>query len=134
MFRFFGSDKNKKTPALKKLKELEQKCQNLLSEISYLKQELEKVKEERKFFVQKVGFLRFNPFKEQGGDQSFSIALLDGRDNGFVITSIYGQQETRVYAKPIFQGQSSYQLSEEEKKVLEQARTGSLNFKIQNAK
>jgi len=71
--------------------------------------------------VQKVGVVRFNPFKDIGGDQSFSIALLDEEDNGLVITSLYGREGNRVYAKPIEGGQSKYQLSDEEKEAISRA-------------
>ncbi len=72
--------------------------------------------------VQRVGIVRFNAFPDVGADLSFSIALLDGRDNGFVLTSLYGRSECRTYAKPIRGGQSSYTLTEEEKQALSRAR------------
>lgn len=71
--------------------------------------------------IQKVGVVRYNPFKEVGGDQSFSIALLNSQNNGFVITSLYGREMNRVYGKPIKKGKSEYQLSEEEEKAIEEA-------------
>jgi len=64
--------------------------------------------------IQKVGVVRFNPFKETGGNQSFSIALLDSKDNGLVISSLFTRQGTRIYAKPVKNGKSTYQLSKEE--------------------
>lgn len=70
---------------------------------------------------QKIGVVRFNPFKEVGGDQSFSIALLDAENNGFVLTSLYGRDDNRVYNKPIKKGVSSYSLSNEEKEALKKA-------------
>lgn len=70
---------------------------------------------------QKSGLVRFNPFKQTGSDQSFSIALLDSRDNGFVITSLYGREENRVYGKPVEQGESNYSLTEEEQRAIEKA-------------
>ncbi len=66
--------------------------------------------------------VRFNPFKEIGGDQSFSIALLDSNNDGIVITSLYGREGNRVFGKPIKNGKSRYLLSGEEKKAIEQAR------------
>jgi len=64
--------------------------------------------------IQKVGVVRFNPFKETGCNQSFSIALLDSKDNGLVISSLFTRQGTRIYAKPVKNGKSTYQLSKEE--------------------
>lgn len=71
--------------------------------------------------IQKVGFIRFNPFDEVGGDQSFSISLLDLNNNGILITSLFGRDGTRIYSKPIENGQSKYHLSEEEKEALKKA-------------
>jgi hypothetical protein len=71
--------------------------------------------------VQKVGVLRFNPFDDVGGDQSFAIALLDSEDNGVVLSSLYTREGTRVYAKPIVKGQSRYHLSREEEEAIRRA-------------
>jgi len=71
--------------------------------------------------VQKVSMLRFNPFSDSGGDQSFAIALLDGQNNGFVLSGLYVQGRPMVYAKPIARGQSHYTLSAEEASVLTRA-------------
>jgi hypothetical protein len=65
--------------------------------------------------------LRYNPFDNVGGDQSFSIALLDANNNGFVITSLYAREGTRVFAKPIKNGESEFPLSEEEKEAINRA-------------
>ncbi len=71
--------------------------------------------------LQKVGVVRFNPFKDMGGDQSFSIALLDSGNNGLVVSSIYSRDGNRVYTKPIKNGDSEYQLSNEEKEAIRKA-------------
>ncbi len=71
--------------------------------------------------VQNVGIVRFNPFSNAGGDQSFWIALLDERRNGVVISSLYARDGVRVYGKPIQQGASSYQLSKEEEEAIKKA-------------
>jgi hypothetical protein len=72
--------------------------------------------------VQKMGVVRFNAFEDTGGDLSFAIALLDEKDNGCVISSIYGRSEARCYAKPVAAGQSLYALSGEEKQAIIEAR------------
>lgn len=72
-----------------------------------------------KIAVQKTGFLRFNPFQDTGGDQSFVIALLDSENNGFIISSLYTRNGVRNYAKEIINGEPKQQLSEEENRVLE---------------
>lgn len=75
---------------------------------------------------QKSAIVRFNPFRNTGGDQSFVLALLDNNDSGMLLTSIHGREGTRVYIKPISYGNSDHTLSEEESQALKQARSGSL--------
>jgi hypothetical protein len=65
--------------------------------------------------------VRYNPFNDTGGDQSFSLALLDLRDNGFVITSIHGREVDRIYAKQIDNGKSKHNLSAEEIEAIKEA-------------
>lgn len=61
---------------------------------------------------------RYNAFAETGSDLSFSVALLDDNDSGVVLSSIYGREESRTYAKPIYLGHSNYALTDEEHEVL----------------
>ena len=74
--------------------------------------------------VQHVGLVRFNPFEETGGDQSFALALLDGRGDGIVISSLHSRTVTRFYAKPIKKGLCQLSLSKEESKAVEMALAG----------
>jgi hypothetical protein len=74
--------------------------------------------------VRHVGLLRYDAFEDVGGRLSFSCALLDDHGNGVVVTSINGRQETRVYAKPIIDGKSRYNLSVEEEDAIKQALAG----------
>lgn len=69
--------------------------------------------------IQKVGLVRYNAFKNVGSDLSFAIALLDKNDNGVVFNGLYGSDSSNIYAKPIKNGESSYQLSPEEKYAIE---------------
>jgi hypothetical protein len=71
--------------------------------------------------VRRVGLVRYDAFEDVGGRLSFSCALLDDRGNGVVVTSINGRQDTRVYAKPISDGRSTYNLSIEEEEAIKQA-------------
>jgi len=71
--------------------------------------------------VQNTSMIRYKAFDDMGSDLSFSIALLDGDSNGVILTSIYGRNESTIYAKPIDKGISRYELSMEENKVLQQA-------------
>ena len=69
--------------------------------------------------IHKVGIVRFNPFKDIGGDQSFALALLDGKDSGIVISSLHTREGTRIYSKPVLKGESEkYTLTEEEKQAI----------------
>ena len=69
--------------------------------------------------VQKVGLVRYNAFKDVGSDLSFAIALLDRNDNGVVLNGLYGSESSNIYAKPIREKKSTYQLSEEEEYAIE---------------
>lgn len=89
--------------------------------IEELKKEISRVDKEAVSHIQKVGFIRFNPFSEVGGDHSFSVAILDEDDTGVVLTSIHTRDRTRVYAKVIRRGKSQTELSSEEKKALVEA-------------
>lgn len=86
-----------------------------------LLQEQDKISESISKSIQKVGVVRFNPFNDTGGDQSFSFALLDQRNNGLVISSLYTREGVRVFSKPIEKGLSKYGLSKEEKEAIKKA-------------
>jgi hypothetical protein len=71
--------------------------------------------------IRRVGLVRYDAFEDVGGRLSFSCALLDDHGTGVVMTSINGRQDTRVYAKPVSGGTSSYNLSVEEEEAIRQA-------------
>ncbi len=71
--------------------------------------------------IRNVGVVRFDAFEDMGGRLSFSAALLDGRGDGVVITSINGRQESRSYAKPVAHGESVHNLSDEEQQAIREA-------------
>ncbi len=71
--------------------------------------------------LQKIGIKRYSPFPDVGGDQSFSIVLLDSKNNGFIMTSHFGRDFNRVYAKPISKGECRYSLSQKEKETIAEA-------------
>ena len=70
---------------------------------------------------QRVGLVRYNPFEETGGNQSFALALLDAAGDGWVLSSLHARSGTRVYAKAIKAGRSDAALSDEETAALGQA-------------
>ena len=71
--------------------------------------------------IQKVAVIRYNPFSDTGGDQSFAIALLDSLGNGVVLSSLHSRTDTRVFAKPVQSGRSRFQLSDEEQDAIKKA-------------
>lgn len=117
MFKFFKKEKKPEN-----LKEILLQFEELKKSFDKIVQELENLKKENKFNIQKIGIVRYNPFNEIGGNQSFSIAILDGEDNGVVITSLFSREGNRVYGKPIKNGKSDYLLSEEEKEAIKKAK------------
>lgn len=107
---------------------------------SILEQILDEVEKEKKFTreledkineikleglsnIKKVGLMRYNPFSETGGNQSFVLVLLDSNDNGFVITSLHSRESTRVFAKPVLAGkESGFEFSKEEIQAILEAK------------
>lgn len=71
--------------------------------------------------ITKVGVVRYNPFRDTGGDQSFSIALLNEKLDGVVISSMYGREGSRAFAKALHDGRSDHPLTDEENKAIEKA-------------
>lgn len=72
--------------------------------------------------ITKVGIIRYNAFSDMGSDLSFSVALLNDNLDGFVLTSIYGRDESTTYGKPIINGKSKYSLSVEEIQAIDRAK------------
>ena len=90
--------------------------------IERLKQDYDKLEKQGQSHIQKVGLVRFNPFKDTGGDQSFILALVDAENTGVVISSLHTRTGTRWYAKGIVRGKGrEYELSAEEEKALKGA-------------
>ncbi len=112
----FQRDKNKKK--LETIDEVVKYAEALEKKIENLSNEIEHIKKEGKFAVQKIGMVRYNPFSGIGGDQSFSIAMLNADNDGVVITGIFSNEGNRVYAKPVEKGGSKYLLSDEEKEAI----------------
>ena len=107
-------------------KDLQSVLEKLLENLAREKEEREKLEkwqkkleEEGFFHLQKIGLLRYNPFADTGGDQSFVLAILDGKNSGLVISSLHGRDSTRVYAKPVKEGkEAGYELSKEEEEAI----------------
>lgn len=90
--------------------------------IDQISKDISKIDNLNKLNFQKMALIRFNPFEDTGGDQSFALAILDGENNGIVISSLHSRTSTRIYAKQISNGLAlSHQFSKEEKEVVEKA-------------
>lgn len=107
-------------PTLKKILEQMKRIITLQNKsITRLDDDVKWLKDEGKAHLQKLTLMRYNPFSDTGGDQSFILGILDGKDNGLVITSLHSRENTRIYVKKVIAGKGAeHPLSDEEKKVL----------------
>lgn len=80
--------------------------------------EIDRLQHQIKRSIQNINVVRFNPYKDTGGNQSFAIAITDSHNNGVVLSSLYYRERVNVFAKPIENGTSSFPLTEEEKQAL----------------
>ena len=71
--------------------------------------------------ITRVGVVRFRAFDDMGSDLSYAVAMLDSHNNGVILSSIFGREDSRSYVKPIENGNSSYTMTEEEEKALHDA-------------
>ena len=113
------------------LTKLANSLKDLKDETGVIGEEIEAIQADARKHLQKIGFLRFNPFSDTGGNQSFCLCLLDNNNDGIVITSLHSRDQTRIYTKSIEAGFSKAQeLSKEEKQaVLMATRSGKKNNK-----
>lgn len=109
-------------------KSLEESIKSLVSETSDLDIKLGKIsrkqdRQETILFsaIKKIGIVRFNPFNNIGGDQSFAIAFLNSENSGIVLSSLFLREGTRIYAKPVNNLKSTYSLSKEEEEAIKKA-------------
>ena len=71
--------------------------------------------------VTRMAIVRFRAFEDMGGDLSYAVAMLESNNNGVIMSSIFAREDSRSYAKPIVNGQSTYALTKEEEEALQQA-------------
>lgn len=103
----------------KKFEEILQEISGFGLKLNSLNGKVEGLYKESFGHIQKIKLLRYNPYEDVGGDQSFTIALLDGRKNGIVITSMHTRSGTRVFAKQVLEGKSGkHHFSKEEEQVI----------------
>ena len=113
---------------LSKNKNIEEDLKEFLDKVSDVEEENEEIRKyckdikiEMSKCIQKVGIVRYNAFKDTGSDLSFTVALLDEKDDGVVFNGIYSREMSNIYAKPIEKGTSHYTLSEEEQEAIKKA-------------
>jgi hypothetical protein len=81
-------------------------------------EDINELQEQIQNSLQNINVVRFNPYKDTGGNQSFAIAITDSHNNGVVLSSLYYRERVHVFAKPIENGSSSFPLTEEEQQAL----------------
>ncbi len=99
-----------------------QEVRSAVSQVHDLDRLVHALQENARGHVQHVGLVRYNPFRDTGGDQSFVLALANARGDGALLTSLHMRDVTRVYAKPLAGWSSSYPFTDEEERALRQAR------------
>ena len=126
-FKFYNyytkaSTKGKKQSLIQILDTVLKKDEELEKEVEKLNKYCLFLEERLSFTIQKVGLLRFNPFKDTGGDQSFILALVDEHNTGVIISGLHTRSCTRWYAKKIEEGKGvEHELSRDEVKALKNA-------------
>jgi hypothetical protein len=112
----------------KKAKDLEDtiiSLENNINELNKTKDTIQKdiaiINTKLKKSIRGLETIRFNPFPDQGSNQSFAIGMLNEENDGLVISSLYSRERMSIFAKPIKKGKSEYELTTEEKEVLERA-------------
>lgn len=109
-------------------KSIEAKLREDVSELQQLQGTLDILHKQQKDILavqgncfRKIGFVKYNAFDNIGNNLSFAFTVLDGNNDGFCLSSVYGRNESRIFAKPITDGKCLYGMSEEEKESLENA-------------
>ena len=101
---------------------LEANIKKLESAVGKMQAEITALNAKTKKSIRGLETVRFNPFPDQGGNQSFAIGMLNEDGDGLVLSSMYGRERMSVFAKPVKAGKSAYELTVEEKEALQKAR------------
>lgn len=113
----------KKESVVQILEEFGKKEEENKKMLDQLRENYDKLERQGLSHIQKIGLVRFNPFKDTGGDQSFILALVDAEETGVVISSLHTRTGTRWYAKGISRGRGiEHELSKEEQEALKGAK------------
>jgi hypothetical protein len=107
------------------LEEILRKVDQQGKQLDQLEEKFSKSEKQGLKHFQKTGFLRFNPFADTGGDQSFCLSILDGEDSGIVLSSLHSRGQTRLYGKLVKNGKpKDLELSREEEEAIKKAKKG----------
>ena len=119
--KIFGAKDNE--DFCKVLTELQDESKQRSSSTQHLQEALNLLKRDSQNHLQKIGLVRYNPFADTGGNQSFVLAVLDEKGSGFVVTSLHSRESTRLFAKPVVDGkESGYEFSKEEIQAILEAK------------
>ncbi len=104
------------------LEEHLKKIELISQKVADLEKRCDDIEKDGLLHLQKVGLVRFNPFSDAGGDQSFTLSILNDQNDGVIVSSLHGRDQTRIYAKPVKAGEGTkYELSKEEKEAIMRA-------------
>ncbi len=118
-----ASSKGKKESLIDLLNTVLKKDEQREKEVERLSRYCAYLEEKMSFQIQKIGLLRFNPFNDTGGDQSFIMALVDDHNTGVIISGLHTRSGTRWYAKKIVDGKGiEHELSKDEQLTLKDAK------------
>jgi len=101
---------------------MEKNILKIKSEKEIVEKEIIKINKKLKKSIRGLETIRFNPFPDQGSNQSFAVGMLNEDGDGVVFSSLYSRERMSVFAKPIKNGKSEYELTTEEKEVLNKAK------------
>ncbi|MBI4058923.1 DUF4446 family protein [Candidatus Microgenomates bacterium] len=118
--RFFGKAKNGDIRKL--LEGLLTNLNKTSEEVVKLDEALIQIRKKDLKHIQKIGLVRFNPFRDAGGNQSFALCLLNEEESGVVITGLHARETTRIYVKDVVRGVGKTELSKEEAHVIQLAK------------
>lgn len=102
--------------------ELKDKIDSLTKAEEKLEKEITVIQAKLRKSIRGLQTVRFNPFPDQGGNQSFAIGMLNEDGDGVVVSSLYSRERMSVFAKPVKSGKSEYELTGEEQEVLNRAK------------
>lgn len=119
-YTFFMQDETGKSVELK-LREDVAKLHGLQDTLDMIHHTQSDILAVQSHCFRKIGFVKYNAFDNIGNNLSFAFTVLDGKNDGFCLSSVYGRNESRIFAKPIVDGKCLYGMSEEEKESLDHA-------------